>query len=133
MGHQEHVFGVELDPELPEVDADYSQITQMLFNLLDNAVTYSKEGTKITVRDSRMDNRVKLSVSDPGPGIKNHLSIIIGEHDKNRIIIYREHQSIGISGRIKSESGHIVNLLVPPLHSLLEYYTKPKLLFRVCL
>ena len=61
--------GVELDPELPEVDADYSQVKQVLFNLLGNAVTCSEEGTKITVRARRMDNRVELSVSDQGPGI----------------------------------------------------------------
>jgi len=67
--HQEHVFGTELDPELPDVDADYGQIRQVLFNLLDNAVAYSEEGTKITVRARQMDDQVELSVSDQGSGI----------------------------------------------------------------
>ena len=49
----------------------------MLFNLLGNAVTYSEEGTKITVRARRMDDQVELSVSDQGPGIREEDAVKI--------------------------------------------------------
>jgi two-component system cell cycle sensor histidine kinase PleC len=59
--------------ELPEVEADYRAIKQVLLNLLSNAVKFTPRGGLITVRAERRDDplgeRVRVSVQDTGIGI----------------------------------------------------------------
>ncbi|MFN3585125.1 ATP-binding protein [Phenylobacterium sp.] len=59
--------------ELPDVEADYRAIKQVLLNLLSNAIKFTPRGGKITVRAERRDDprgeRVKISVQDTGIGI----------------------------------------------------------------
>ncbi len=66
--------GVTLVGEVPEdtplVLGDLSMIRQMLTNLVGNAVKFSKEGGRVTVRVERLDNgAVALSVADTGIGM----------------------------------------------------------------
>ena len=60
-------------PHLPEVEADYRAIKQVLLNLLSNAIKFTPRGGRITVRaEARHDmlgERVRVSVSDTGIGI----------------------------------------------------------------
>ena len=67
--HKNHIFKTDIAPDLPEIYADYSQIRQVLINLLENAAAYSEEGTKITVGAKTVDYTVEVSVSDQGVGI----------------------------------------------------------------
>lgn len=58
--------------DLPEgviVNVDPGRIQQVLRNLLDNAITYSPEGEDIFIQGKDMEDRVKLSITDNGPGI----------------------------------------------------------------
>jgi signal transduction histidine kinase len=64
-----HIFETDLGSDLPEMNADYDQIRQVLTNLLENAAAYSEEGTKITVKAGARDGMIELSVSDQGSGI----------------------------------------------------------------
>lgn len=66
---RKYTFETDLEPDLPEIYADYNQIKQVLINLLENAAAYSKEGTCITVRAKTVDSVVDVSVSDQGVGI----------------------------------------------------------------
>ena len=65
--------GVELQTELPEgavkmfVDAD--KVTQIFTNLVSNAVRFTKDGGKITIRVEEKEDVVECSVSDTGIGI----------------------------------------------------------------
>lgn len=67
--HKKHTFETDLEPDLPEIYADYNQIEQVLINLLENAVAYSEEGTRITVRAKTEDEMIEVSVSDQGVGV----------------------------------------------------------------
>jgi signal transduction histidine kinase len=67
--HKEHIFEAALEPYVPEVYADYSQIRQVLINLLENAAAHSEEGTRIIVRGRATDDKVEVNVSDQGVGI----------------------------------------------------------------
>ena len=62
--------------ELPEVEADYRAVKQVLLNLLSNAVKFTPRGGRITVRaelrDDPMGQRVRISVQDTGIGITPH-------------------------------------------------------------
>ena len=54
---------------LPSVRADETRLHEVLYNLLDNAVKYSREGDEIRLCARTIDGAVALSVSDSGPGI----------------------------------------------------------------
>ncbi len=65
------VIKKELDPELEFIMADRNRFKQVLSNLLDNAVKFSKkEGGTVTVTSKKEGDMAKFSVSDTGIGIK---------------------------------------------------------------
>ncbi|HXZ30442.1 MAG TPA: ATP-binding protein, partial [Dehalococcoidia bacterium] len=66
---KKHIFETYLEPDLPEIYADYIQIRQVLINLLENAAAYCEEGTKITVTAKSVNGKIRVSVSDQGVGI----------------------------------------------------------------
>lgn len=55
---------------LPLVSMDYHRISQVLRNLLDNALSHTGEGGCVTVETSRAGDWVQVSVSDTGGGIE---------------------------------------------------------------
>ena len=59
--------------DLPLADADYSQIDQVVTNLLENAARYAPPKSVVRVRGRAVaPDRVVLSVEDEGPGIPRH-------------------------------------------------------------
>ena len=64
---------LDVDPQLPEnsvmVHADKDGITQVIYNLLDNAVKFADRGSCITLRLYKDDNKAYVSVSDVGETI----------------------------------------------------------------
>ena len=71
----------ELDLLLPSeevyITGDRMHVTNMISNLIDNAIKYSNEHIHVTVRLSVEGNKVILSISDKGIGIKKeHISKI---------------------------------------------------------
>ena len=64
-----HQFAVDFPPEFPIVDADPQRISQVLRNLVDNAIKYSPEGGLIVVRGEVQPDEVIVSVADQGLGI----------------------------------------------------------------
>jgi signal transduction histidine kinase len=66
---QKHRFLVDFPSRFPIVDADPQRITQVLRNLLDNAVKYSPQGGLVVVRGEVCEDEVVVSVADQGVGI----------------------------------------------------------------
>jgi PAS domain S-box-containing protein len=60
---------VELPTELPNVYGDAGRTRQVLSNLVDNAVKYSPDGSRIEITVDADEERVHFSVSDEGLGI----------------------------------------------------------------
>ena len=57
-------------PELPEIDADYRGLKQVMLNLISNAVKFTPEGGEITVALTRLGaERIRIAVTDTGIGI----------------------------------------------------------------
>jgi two-component system, OmpR family, phosphate regulon sensor histidine kinase PhoR len=54
---------------LPRLDADETRLQELIYNLLDNAVKYSKPGGTVFLRAEVDDDAVRLSVRDEGTGI----------------------------------------------------------------
>jgi signal transduction histidine kinase len=65
----------EIDNNLPLLYVDINRIHQVLINLIDNAINYSPKMGTITVKikklntERKLNNYVKFSISDQGPGI----------------------------------------------------------------
>ncbi|HCB49107.1 MAG TPA: hypothetical protein DEP47_06195, partial [Chloroflexi bacterium] len=60
---------VELPTIIPVVQADSRRITQVLVNLLSNANKYSPDNTEIAIHVTEDGDRVRIAVTDQGPGI----------------------------------------------------------------
>jgi len=62
-------MSLELGDSLPDVTGDRARIEQVLLNILSNAVRYTPEGGRISVRAGRGGDKVWMEVSDTGIGI----------------------------------------------------------------
>ncbi|MDD5339207.1 MAG: transporter substrate-binding domain-containing protein [Dehalococcoidales bacterium] len=62
-------FNNKIDKRLPKVTADPQRLRQVIDNLIDNAVKYSKEGTEIVIRTEVRPEEILISVTDQGVGI----------------------------------------------------------------
>ncbi len=60
---------VDCLPSLPRVSGDPGSLQQVVQNLLDNAVRYSPEGGRISIKAAFEGENIVISVSDTGPGI----------------------------------------------------------------
>ncbi len=66
---RKHKLAVEVEPNLPRVQADKDRLAQVLLNLLSNAYKYTPDGGTIQLRASQQANAVTISVTDSGVGM----------------------------------------------------------------
>jgi len=64
-----HTVEVDLAPDLPLVEFDAVLIERVLYNLLENAGKYTPQQTRVRVTASVVDEKLRVAVSDEGPGI----------------------------------------------------------------
>ena len=60
---------LELDAENPVLQADEVHLTNLIFNLLDNANKYSPDAPQITLRTADAEGGLRIQVSDHGAGM----------------------------------------------------------------
>ncbi len=90
----DHRFLVDFPRDFPIVDADPDRITQVLRNLLDNAVKYSSLGGLVVVRGEVQADEVVISVADQGIGIApEHLNRLFEKYFR-----VKARQSRGVAG-----------------------------------
>jgi two-component system NtrC family sensor kinase len=63
----------ELDPDLPIITSDRSQLQQVVLNLLNNALDAVSEGGRIVVSSRPVDDGIEVAVADNGTGIPEEL------------------------------------------------------------
>lgn len=69
---KEHEIEVNIIPNLPMVWADEDKLEQVMMNLIDNAVKYSKPGTSVNIEAKFANNepeKIEIKVKDQGVGI----------------------------------------------------------------
>ena len=84
---QHRLLNIDIPEDLPTVAADRSSISEVIANLVDNAIKYSFEGGVVTVSAQAKGDFVEVSVSDNGVGIP--ASVIKNLFRK----FYRSHRS----------------------------------------
>jgi signal transduction histidine kinase len=62
-------FETEIAPDLPMIEVDPGRMTQVLTNILDNAMRHTPEGGRILFAAKKVEDMVELSVQDSGPGL----------------------------------------------------------------
>lgn len=60
---------VKTEEDTAEVSADLTHVTNILYNLIDNAIKYTGKQPEIIIGTRRLNGSIILSVSDNGPGI----------------------------------------------------------------
>jgi signal transduction histidine kinase len=68
---QKKNIALEMDvaPALPNIEVDPGRMTQVLTNILDNALRHTPESGQILLAAKEVDDMVELSVQDSGPGL----------------------------------------------------------------
>ena len=93
--------------DLPRIVADPDRITQVLTNLLGNAIAYTPAGGSVTITASRQAENVLVSVTDTGIGIApEHLAHIFDRF--YRVDKSRSRQAGGGSGIGLTIARHLV-------------------------
>ncbi|HVR89114.1 MAG TPA: ATP-binding protein [Candidatus Limnocylindria bacterium] len=63
------VLVVDVAPDIGEIQADERKVKQVLFNLLTNAVKFTRSGGRVAVSARREDEGIRVFVQDTGIGI----------------------------------------------------------------
>ena len=66
---QQRLLSVTIPPDLPTVAADRGSISEVISNLIDNAIKYSFEGGAVVVSARQVGDFVEVSVTDNGIGM----------------------------------------------------------------
>ncbi len=64
-----HSIKVDIPPNLPPLECDPEKLTQILMNLVENALKYSPDGGEVKITVRREEGFYKFSVSDEGMGM----------------------------------------------------------------
>ncbi len=67
-----HQFSICIPKDLPPVEADPVRVERILYNLLENAVKYSPDGSQINISTDMNENFIITMITDQGPGISPH-------------------------------------------------------------
>jgi signal transduction histidine kinase len=68
--HEGFDIGIDIEGTLPLLSVDRTALSQAVTNLIDNAIKYSGESRKVSVRASLEEKAVAIAVRDFGIGIK---------------------------------------------------------------
>ena len=105
-----HPIDVDIS-DLPPVYVDAPLVTQVIVNLLDNAVKHTPSGTSISITGRAGDGEVEIAVDDNGPGLpRGHPEQLFAKFQRGR-----EESNIGGAGLglaicraiVEAHGGHI--------------------------
>jgi len=68
-GNKKISLHLELESDLPAVNADKTRISQVLENLVGNAIKFGSNGDQVTIHTYSRDGAVFVEVKDTGPGL----------------------------------------------------------------
>jgi len=65
---------LNLTPDLPKIKADETRFSQVMINLLDNAIKYTPENGSVVITANVVNNALQIDVADTGIGISEKTS-----------------------------------------------------------
>jgi signal transduction histidine kinase/ActR/RegA family two-component response regulator len=104
-----------IDPQVGPVSGDPDRLQQVVWNLLANAVKFTKRGGQVQVRLQRVNSHVEIVVSDTGVGIRpEFLPHIFERFSQGDSGPTREHSGLGLGLAI---ARHIVEMHGGTIHA----------------
>ncbi|MCB1457966.1 MAG: PAS-domain containing protein, partial [Nitratireductor sp.] len=89
---------MQIEPGAEQIVADPDRLAQILSNLLVNAVSFSPDGSTVTVTARRSAGMQEIAVSDEGPGVpKAERSRIFGRFESRSSANRRKGAGLGLS------------------------------------
>ena len=70
---QQRLLNINIPDDLPTVAADRGSISEVIGNLIDNAIKYSFEGGSVTVSAEKKGDFIEVSVADNGIGMPTNV------------------------------------------------------------
>ncbi|MDM8519272.1 ATP-binding protein [Anaerolineales bacterium HSG6] len=59
----------EIETSLPDISANETRLQQIFYNLIGNAIKYTPDNGRVTIKAFRHDNEIRIQVTDTGLGI----------------------------------------------------------------
>lgn len=97
--HNNHQLFLEMPPDLPLIMADHSALRRALCTILENAIKFTAENGRISIRAKGDMNQVIIEIEDNGRGIYSEDLPHVFEK------FYRGHNSNGIQANIEEVPG----------------------------
>jgi signal transduction histidine kinase len=112
---------LEIHDALPPVRFERDALLQVLFNLVDNAVKYARDGAErwIAIRATAQDGGVRLDVRDSGPGVpERHLAHVFEPFYRGERELTRRSRGTGLGlalvrGLVERMGGRVDGRNVP--------------------
>lgn len=105
---------VDVPPGLPLIQADYTQMDQVLTNLLENAVRHSPPDGVVRLGVLQMHETVRITVSDDGPGIDPAEAEVIFEPFRSGSVPGTTGVGLAICRAIVEAHGGTIEAVTPP-------------------
>ena len=120
---------VDFEEESCPVSADYDQITQVLVNLLDNAIKFTPENGTIALSTRSVAEKRVFRISDSGPGISPedapHVFDRFYKADKAHTTGHGTGLGLAICKRIIEKHGEHIELIPSDSGAVFEFSLRP--------
>lgn len=94
---QSVILSARLPVDCPSIEADERKITQILFNLISNAIKFTPAGGKVTVATRDFDGEVEISVTDTGIGMsREDIALALSPFGQIDSSLNRQHTGTGL-------------------------------------
>ena len=94
---EQHTIYLDIQVQDSKIAADQLRISQVIGNILDNAVKFSPQGGQVTVKLQQRDNDYLVSVIDQGIGVSpEYFDHIFERFYRVRNIVSRQYSGIGL-------------------------------------
>ncbi|HTW96749.1 MAG TPA: ATP-binding protein [Candidatus Methylomirabilis sp.] len=106
-------FVLNIAPDLPEIKADPQRITQVILNLLNNALKFSDKGGNIEISAAAQDGNLLIKIKDQGAGVsEENLKKLFTPFFQVESGLVREHKGTGLGlaicrGIVEAHGGKI--------------------------
>lgn len=99
--------------DLPLIYADIGMMERVLQNLIDNALKFTREGGKITVQLVHQNEKILVSVSDTGSGIKQeYLPFIFNRYQQAENTSFTDNEGLGLGLAIVKKILEVHNIII---------------------